>query len=99
MPEDRATLLRETAERGKYAPLHRFLKNIPGSEWRATFDEVERVLGFKLPNSARAHRPWGAYQGQRGGHSHALAWEMAGWKTSQVDMADERLVFVRGGGA
>jgi hypothetical protein len=91
----RLELLQRAAERGKYAPLYRRLLKLPGTEWRATFAEIEKVLGFKLPDSARIHRPWWANQGERGGHSHALAWEMAGWKTSQVDMANESLVFVR----
>lgn len=90
-------MLRQTAQRGKYAPLHHHLVELVGHarEWRATFREIEKILGFKLPDSARIHRPWWANQGERGGHSHALAWEMAGWKTSQVDMAEESLVFVR----
>lgn len=91
----RLELLRQTAQRGKYVPLYHHLVQLAGNEWRATFSEIEKVLGFKLPDSARTHRPWWANQGQRGGHSHALAWEMAGWRTSQVDMVDERLVFVR----
>src|SRR6266702_4421368 len=94
---DRRELLRQTAQRGKYAPLFRHLMKVPGKEWRATFGEIEKVLGFGLPDSARIHRPWWANQGERGGHSHALAWEMAGWKTSQVDMAGETVVFVRNG--
>jgi hypothetical protein len=91
----RRDLLRRTAERGKYAPLYRHLLKVPNTEWQTTFAAIEQVLGFKLPDSARIHRPWWANQGERGGHSHALAWEMAGWKTSRVDMASERLVFVR----
>jgi hypothetical protein len=66
-----------------------------GKEWRTTFSEIEKVLGFRLPGSARIHRPWWANQGERGGHSHAFAWEMAGWKTSQVDMVDESIVFIQ----
>ncbi len=84
----------KTAERGKYAPLFHHLRELRRREWKATFSEIEKVLGFKLPDSARIHRPWWANQGERGGHSHALAWEMAGWKTSQVDMAEESVVFV-----
>jgi hypothetical protein len=91
----RRALLTEAAQRGKYAPLYRHLAALTEPEWRATFREIERVLGFRLPDSARIHRPWWANQGERGGHSHALAWEMAGWRTSQVDMGAERLVFVR----
>lgn len=91
----RRELLQQAVERGKYAPLYRHLLRFRGDEWRVTFNELEQVLGFELPSSARIHRPWWANQGERGGHSHALAWEMAGWRTAQVDMADERLVFVR----
>lgn len=91
----RSKLLQDAARRGKYAPLFRFLEKHDGREWAASFDDIERVLGFTLPASARIHRPWWANQGERGGHSHALAWEMAGWKTSQVDMGGERVVFVR----
>jgi hypothetical protein len=92
---DRRELLRQTAQRGKYAPLFLHLTKVRGDEWPATFDEIEKVLGFRLPDSARIHRPWWANQGERGGHSHALAWEMAGWKTSQVNMAGETVVFIR----
>ena len=91
----RLDMLRQTAQRGKYAPLYRHLAGLTGNEWPASFREIEKILGFGLPDSARIHRPWWANQGERGGHSHALAWEMAGWRTSQVDMVDERLVFVR----
>jgi hypothetical protein len=94
-PSKRRDLLRQTALRGKYAPLFNHLVELTGDEWRVTFDEIERVIGFNLPDSARIHRPWWANQGERGGHSHALAWEMAGWKTRRVDMAGETLVFVR----
>ncbi|MEJ0051701.1 MAG: hypothetical protein WDN02_10955 [Methylovirgula sp.] len=91
----RRELLRQAAQRGKYAPLHSYLAGLTGLEWRATFGDIERILGFSLPDSARIHRPWWANQGQRGGHSHALAWEMASWKTSQVDMVNETIAFVR----
>jgi hypothetical protein len=88
-------LLRQAAERGKYAPLYQHLMQQTGNEWPATFRDIEILLGFRLPDSARIHRPWWSNQGERGGHSHALAWEMAGWRTSQVDMVSERVVFVR----
>jgi hypothetical protein len=91
----RAELLRQAAERGKYVRLYRHLIGLSGSEWPTTFGQIEKILGFRLPDSARIHRPWWSNQGQRGGHSHALAWEMAGWKTSQVDMAEETIVFIR----
>lgn len=95
MQSERRELLKQAAQRGKYAPLYRHLADRRGREWQASFRDVEEVLGFSLPDSARIHRPWWANQGERGGHSHALAWEMAGWRTTQVDMANEMLVFVR----
>lgn len=95
MDAKRRTMLEEAAGRGKYAPLYRFLKTQDRNEIPASFAEIEFVLGFELPDSARIHRPWWANQGENGGHSHALSWQMAGWKTSQVDLAEEKLVFIR----
>ena len=87
-------LLRQVAAHGKYAPLFRHLAALETHRWPATFREVEAVLGFSLPNSARVHRPWWSNQAN-GGHSHALAWRAAGWKTCAVDLAQESLVFER----
>ena len=92
----RHRLLKKAVKRGKYAPLYDYLLKFGRKEWQTTFADIEAVLGFELPDSARIHRPWWANQGESGGHSHALAWKMAGWKTSQVHLGDERLVFVRG---
>lgn len=91
----RQELLKKTVERGKYFPLYAFLQKYTKDEWRIKFSELEKVLGFPLPDSARIHRPWWANAGENGGHSHALAWEMAGWKTSQVDLVGENLIFIR----
>ena len=43
---------------GKYDPLGTYLARQPGREVRVTFAEVEAVLGFQLPASARTYRPW-----------------------------------------
>ena len=89
--------LRRTVERGKYAPLYRFLRARAGQEWRVSFADLETVLGFTLPESARVHRPWWSNQRNAGGHGHALAWRVAGWKTRAVDLERETLVFQRDG--
>lgn len=81
----RDRLVREAAARGKYAPLYRHLSGLAGPDWRTSFAEVEALLGFGLPDSARLHRPWWANSAKGNGHSHALAWQAAGWKTEQVD--------------
>ena len=87
-------LVRDAAARGKYAPLYRhLLSSRPEPEWRATFNEVEAILGFRLPDSARLHRPWWSNSKRGSGHSHALAWQAAGWRTREVDLDAETLVF------
>ena len=62
--------------------------------WCATFADIEALLGFALPDSARNHRQWWANQ-PNGGHSRALAWQAAGWRTSAVNLPAELLVFER----
>jgi hypothetical protein len=77
----------------KYAPLKRHLESQKGSELPMTFAEIEKVLGFTLPDSARSHQPW--WSNHVGSHVNAAAWRDAGWKTSRVDLAGERVTFVR----
>lgn len=79
----------------KYAPLKTFLSRQTRSEAAMSFSDIERVLGFRLPVSARKHQAWWA--NHAGTHVNAQAWLDAGWKTSRVELASERVVFVRGG--
>ena len=69
---DRERLLREAAALGKYAPLYRHLSASCGAEWCASFCEVETILGFLLPDSARLQSSWWSNRKKGGGHSHAL---------------------------
>lgn len=86
---------REMAIRGKYQRLYTHLSALDAEEWRASFGEVEAIIGFELPPSARLYRPWWANQSTGNGHSQALAWTMAGWETADVEMDAERLRFKR----
>ena len=92
---DRQRLVRDAAARGKYAPLYRSLCARAAPTWRATFAEIEAILGFRLPDSARRHRSWWSNRRKGGGHGHALAWQGAGWRTRAVDLDGETLVFER----
>ena len=65
-------LMLKAAARGKYAQLFRHLSTLDVSRWQTTFGDIESILGFTLPDSARIHRPWWSNQ-SNGGHSHALA--------------------------
>ena len=50
--------LQERAARGKYKRLFMTLLVRRSGEWRTTIGEVESLLGFDLPPSARRHRRW-----------------------------------------
>ncbi len=77
----------------KYDPLRRYLEGATSEELPLTFAEVEGVLGFRLPPSAKAHATW--WSNNTGTHVGVRAWRDAGWKTSRVDLGSERVVFVR----
>jgi len=79
---------------GKYEPLTARLQGHPPDEWAASFEQIEKVLGFPLPPSARRHRGW--WGNQRGaGHSQARGWQDAGWQVWKVDLELERVIFRR----
>lgn len=77
----------------KYHNLTLHLAGLDSDEWKTTFGEVELILGTALPDSARKHRPWWANDG----YAQSTAWLGAGWKTANVDMANEKVTFVRVG--
>ena len=59
------------------------------------FGEIEKVLGFELPSSARSHRAWWANE-TRGSHSHAqYGWIAAGFEVGGVDFRSEQALFER----
>ena len=95
MAIDREHKHRETASRGKYQGLYGHLCGLETQGWRTSFREIESIIGFELPASARLHRPWWANQSKGNGHSHALAWSAAGWETADVDMDAETLLLRR----
>ncbi len=80
--------------RGKYAVLHRHLTGLNKDEWHTTFRDVEVVLGSALPRSARRHQAWWSNTTT---HSHAKSWLRAGWRTRDVNLDHETLLFVRAG--
>jgi hypothetical protein len=77
----------------KYFPLQQFLAQQRASELPVTFTDVERVLGFGLPPSARVHAAW--WSNNRGTNVAVKAWRDVGWRTARVDVANERVTFVR----
>lgn len=95
MAIDRERSYREMAVRGKYRRLYTHLCALQAREWRTSFGEIESIIGFELPASARLHRPWWGNQSRGNGHSQSLAWSVAGWETAEVNMEAETLLLRR----
>ena len=77
----------------KYESLPQFLSSGTVSTRRMSFEQIERVLGFKLPKSAYEHEAW--WSNNPTGHSHARAWLSAGWRTQDVDLSERKVTFER----
>ncbi|MEM9034580.1 MAG: hypothetical protein AAGD18_08310 [Actinomycetota bacterium] len=80
----------------KYAPLAAFLHQRTESSIRLTFAQVERILGFTLPESARRYPAWWANGGVQP-VSQQYAWLEAGWETFGLDLNAATISFRRTG--
>ena len=69
----------------KYDSLKRHLAQSGRGPLRMSFSEVERVLGFPLPKSARTYDAWWLDKSANTTHSHAKAWLDAGRQVERVD--------------
>lgn len=76
----------------KYNPLAERLSGHAEEEWRASFAELEEVLGFPLPKGARGGRAWWSNTGDK---PHSRAWTATGWQVGEVDPGAERVMFRR----
>jgi hypothetical protein len=77
----------------KYTNLAEFLIKREVNKLTLSFAEVEGVLGFPLPPSAKKYRAWWANDSS---HSHARnGWLSAGWRVVKVSREDEVVQFQR----
>jgi len=83
------------ASESRYAPLAIWLQSRPGNIDRVqlSFEEIESIIDSDLPTSARRHRAWWANDPTS--HSHSQQWLNAGWRSSFVNLAEERVTFAR----
>ena len=81
-----------TASR-KYEPLTEFLRRQSRAVVRMSFDEIERVIGAKLPPSAADHRAW--WSNNLENNVMTKAWTDAGFESEDVDMKGRRVSFRR----
>ena len=76
---------------GKYAILGQYLGELEEGLKTLSFSEVEELLGFLLPMSAKKHRPWWAND-----KTHVQAfdgWLSVGWKAESVNLTREIVTF------
>src|SRR5882724_7738945 len=77
----------------KYDGLGRFLGARTAAQVAMTFDEIEQVVGAKLPASAHKLPEW--WTNNPTGHVQARAWLAAGFEIAEVDRAGKHVVFKR----
>jgi hypothetical protein len=75
----------------KYEPLEKHLRSSPRRDLSMKFNEIERLIGAKLPASARRHPAW--WSNTPTNNVATNAWLRSGFKTANVSIADERVVF------
>lgn len=80
---------------GKYDTLARYLQTLQGDSNTLSFRDIEGILGFSLPESARRYRPWWANDRT---HVQALdGWLGVGWTTDIVELDEEVVMFKKEG--
>jgi DNA-binding XRE family transcriptional regulator len=82
-------------ESNKYWPLYIYLQNCEQDALRLTFVEIERLLGQRLPDSARNQRAW--WSNRSRGAVQARAWMEAGYRAEALDLAAEAVTFRKPG--
>ncbi len=89
-------LTKKRKNMSKYDPLYDCLTKCNKSRIILTFNELEEILGFTLPNSAYLYEWWWANEDIRAtSHTHCKVWQNAGYKTKEVDLSNKNVVFVK----
>lgn len=74
----------------KYKPLSDRLQGHQADEWRASFAEIEEILGFPLPKGAASQGWWTGAE-----KPHHAAWTAPGWRVVELDREGGTVVFGR----
>jgi len=73
----------------KYGKLTEWLRN---PTVVLTFDEIEKIIGDKLPDAAFKYRPW--WGNEKGKESRQCnSWLSAGWEVGKVDLKAKMVLF------
>ncbi len=79
----------------KYYPLYLHLRQLRTDECHLTLNEIETLLGTRLPSSARSYRAWWSNRGH--GSVQARAWMDAGYHVVDIDLQAEQITFRKPG--
>ncbi|MGH2521650.1 MAG: helix-turn-helix domain-containing protein [Anaerolineales bacterium] len=75
----------------KYIALHEHLRRSGKDEVILTFAQIEKLLGDKMPTSARQSRAY--WSNRRQSALQAAAWMEAGYHVADLDLERERVTF------
>lgn len=78
----------------RYDPLKAHLSAISGSVVVMTYEEIEKLIGRRLPNTAYGDS-WRQWWANTETHSQALAWLRAGWRVTRPDRERKSVEFRR----
>jgi hypothetical protein len=85
----------ESSDAGEYQLLHQYLRDRFADRVVLTFAQIEDLLGFPLPDSARRERAWwGAADPAALRSVQSEAWTLAG-RTATVNLPARSVLFER----
>ncbi|MEG0774386.1 hypothetical protein [Clostridium sp.] len=67
----------------KYEALMKYFQTIEDNKVVLTYDDIENIIGFKLPKSAYEYN---AYWRESKTHTVTRAWIESGWKITELRM-------------
>ncbi|MCI5687347.1 MAG: hypothetical protein MR303_02445 [Emergencia sp.] len=76
----------------KYSGLTTYFEKCDEEKIKMSFLEIERILGFKLADSAYLHS---AFWANTESHSIAFGWLDAGYKTQNVNIKAQTVEFIK----
>lgn len=80
---------------GRYQSLYKYLRDRHANRVVLTFAEIEDLLGFSLPPSARVQgRWWSTADGETGPSAQSDAWRLAS-RTASVNLMAQTVLFER----
>jgi len=79
----------------RYEPFYEWLLNQPldADHVILTFNEIEKIIGDNLPESAGAWKNWWA--NDTTSHPQSILWLDAGWRSTYINLSEERVTFAR----